>query len=405
MSQLEIFVPETWTLATGDLGASFAWQLRDGAGRVTRAGEGGLASLAPAQHCRIVLPAGRVTLARVRPPTQNRKKFMQALAFAVEDHIMADPETVHVAAGPMLDSGDMPVAIVERTWLRSLVDTLRDVGIKPERAEVETLLAPWQEPAWTLVWRTQGGFLRQGAYAGMALDGGGRQTPPPGLDLALAEVGEKPTSIRVYGDETSQPDVAQWSSVLKVPVEFVGPWSSVPLLSGQGINLLQGEFAPAGAAREWLPRLRPALVLCGVMIAVQVAFSVIDWALLRHEKKTLSASMEQNFRAAFPDAKTIVDAPLQMSRNLAGLRHAAGQADRDDFLPLLAEVAPLLGQDGRTRHLEYRQGSLKLDLTLPDNAAADALRTRLQASPRARLQIEKSGTSGLDAHVTIGGQP
>lgn len=402
---LEIHIPETWTAASPQAGGEFSWQLREGSGRLARSGRAALNALPRAEHCRIVLPAGRVTLASVRPPSHNRRKFMQALPFAVEDRIMADPETVHVAAGPLLENGEMPVAIVERAWLRALLEALRGAGVNPAQADVETLLAPWRENTWSLVWRGQCGFLRQSAHGGLALDGGGGCEPPPGLALAVAEAGVKPESILLYADQAEMPDGERWSSLLGVPVNPAGAWDRSAQGAGGGINLLQGEFAPAGPMRDWLPRLRPALFLLGVMAALQLAFSIADWTMLRYEKNRLTAGMEQNFRAAFPNAKVIVDATLQMGRNLAGLRHAAGQVDRNDFLPLMASVAPLLGSEARLQHLEYQQGALKMNLTLANSAALDALKTRLHAVSGARLEAGKTMPSGLDATLTLGMRP
>ena len=109
--------------------------------------------------------------------------------------------------------------------------------------------------------------------------------------------------------------------------------------------------------------------------------------------------MEQSFRKAFPDAKVIVDAPLQMSRNLAELRHNAGMADQNDFLPLLAQVVPHLGSEARLRSLDYQQENLKIRLVLPDSAAVESLRARL---PQARLTPGNSGPTGLETELTIG---
>lgn len=412
MSQLEIHLPENWPPAPQDEAGSTAaktaisWLVRGTQGNAIRSGEGALGTLPAADGCHIVLPAGRVLLSSVRPPAQNRKKFMQALPYALEDRLMADPESVHVAPGPQLENGEMPVAIVDRAWLRQALDTLRGAGLTPLRAETETLLAPWQEGEWSLVWRGNGGFLRSGPYSGMPLDGGNTQEPPPGLQLALQEAVNKPASIQIHCDGGSIPDTANWTADLGIPVTLVPHppgernWQ---LPAGRTINLLQGEFGPAKANRDWLPRLRPALILVGVLVALHIVFNLVEWGMLRYEKQKLTRSMEQIFLTAFPDAKVIVDAPLQMSRNLADLRHLAGQLDQDDFLPLLAKVTPLLGNEARLRGMEYRQGTLTISLTLANSAAADTLRASLESAlPQARLQAGNPGPSGLEAQLTIG---
>lgn len=404
--QLELHIPQQWPPAQADETATdtrFTWLLRGKQGDIFRRGEGTLAALPAADSCRLIVPASRVLLSQVRPPAQNRKKFMQALSYAVEDRIMADPESVHVAAGPMLENGDMPVAIVERAWLQKTLDLLQQTGIKPVAAETETLLIPWQEGTWTLAWHGNSGTLRQGSYSGLTLDGGDTLQPPPGLRLALENATSRPASIRIHCLENAAPDTAAWSSSLGVPV-IRAEEGKRPALMQHGINLLQGEFSPGNTPPDWLPRLRPAITLIAVLIGVQFSFSLLDWAMLKHEKSQLTASMEQSFRSAFPEAKVIVDAPLQMSRNLAELRHAAGQPDHNDFLPLMASIAPLLGQNSKLHKLEYQQGTLNLRLTLPDSNAVEALRSRLTAMPLARLESGSTSPDGVEIQLNIGAQ-
>jgi general secretion pathway protein L len=71
---------------------------------------------------------------------------------------------------------------------------------------------------------------------------------------------------------------------------------------------------------------------------------------------------------------------LQMQRNLAGLRHAAGVPDEADFLPLLDAAAPLLAAlpAGSTQALHYETGRLDVDIRLGSKADILQLQQRLQ---------------------------
>lgn len=403
MAQLEIRIAENWSPVTHETPGSetsFAWLLRGSDGTTTRTGKGALDALPAAATCRIVVPAGRVLLSSVQLPAQNRKKFMQALPYAVEDRIMADPESVHVAAGEVQENGEMPVAIVDRAWLSQLLESLRGKGLKPDRVEVETLLAPFAADSWTLVWQGNGGFLRQGRYGGIPLDGGDAERPPAALQLAMASAGQPPGSIRVFLDGAEAPNLAAWSSGLGIPVTSAGEWHW-PAAEERGINLLQSEFAPRSTRAEWLPRLRPALRLAALILCLQVAFTAGDWAMLKFEKYRLTSAMEKSFHKAFPDARAIVDAPLQMRRNLAELRHEAGIVGQNDFLPLLARIAPNLGAEARLRSLDYQQETLKIRLTLPNQAAVEQLRAKL---PEAGFAPGNSGPGGIEVELTIGKQ-
>lgn len=403
MSHLEIHIPDNWPPSeeTSVCEATLDWRLRGEQGKVLRTGHGSMSSMPAADQYVIILPASRVLLTSITPPKQNRKKFMQALPYAVEDRIMADPESIHVAPGDVQANGEMPVAIIDREWLRAILDSLRVSGFKPRHAMVETLLAPFTAESWSLIWRGDRGFVRQGLFSGISLDGGDTEHPPAALLLALAGENLKPGSLQIFLEGASLPNLEAWSSASGVSVTAGGEWLRTDS-AGSGINLLQGEFAPRATHAEWLPRLRPVFMLAGLILALQVAFTLGDWAMLKYEKHRLTQSMEKHFRKAFPDAKVIVDAPLQMRRNLAELRRSAGIMDQNDFLPLLASIAPALSSGVHLLGLEYQQERIKIRLVLTNPADLESLRARL---PRhANLDVGNGTSAGLEVELTIGKQ-
>ena len=105
--------------------------------------------------------------------------------------------------------------------------------------------------------------------------------------------------------------------------------------------------------------------------------------------------MEERFREAFPDARAIVDAPLQMQRNLAELRGTAGQMSPSDFMPLLSRVAPALDADsrGNLRAIRYEASQLNLEVAVTNQAAAENLLRRLTDAGLAGQLQSVSGTA------------
>jgi general secretion pathway protein L len=141
--------------------------------------------------------------------------------------------------------------------------------------------------------------------------------------------------------------------------------------------------------------LRLPLILAGLLALLQVGATATEWWLLSREKQHLQAAMEERFREAFPDARVIVDAPLQMQRNLAELRGTAGQVSPSDFMPLLSRVAPALDADSRgsLRAIRYEASQLSLDVTVTDQAAAENLLRRLTDAGLACQLQSVSGTA------------
>jgi general secretion pathway protein L len=115
--------------------------------------------------------------------------------------------------------------------------------------------------------------------------------------------------------------------------------------------------------------------------------------------------MESAFRKAFPDAKSVVDPALQMQRNFADLRRAAGEADASDLVPMLAKLAPALAAIGaKPQSLRFDRGELELDLALGagEPRGREDLANRLRV-PGLSVRVERvaAGPAGPLATVRV----
>ena len=156
------------------------------------------------------------------------------------------------------------------------------------------------------------------------------------------------------------PDGALWGerAGMTVAVTRSRPPLAAPVAPG-AIDLLAGDFARRGAvSAPWrLPRL--AWALAAALVAVQFGATVADGWRLERERRALEAEREAVFRAAVPEAKTVVDPALQMRRNLADLQRSRGRAAANDFLSLAANAAK--GDAAPAARLVYAGGRLEVD--------------------------------------------
>jgi general secretion pathway protein L len=408
MAILQLYVPEEGVSL--DSTHTFAYGLRSNGGELQRSGTGSLTELPRADRLELILPAGLVLLTEVKLPPVRGQKLRQMLPFAVEDQILSDPESVHVAAGARAADGATPVAVIDKAWLKDVLEALRRAKLRADRAIPETCLPELEPQAWTLVWNGRDGFVRTGPALGMALDSVDETLSPLALARAVTEAkvqNRAPQRIifRATDDARSIPNFASWGTTLGAVVVPGKDWEWAPrfLNTADAINFLQGEFAPSSGIRDLVPELKPIWLLAGLVIALQGAATTYDWWRLTREQRALQTDMEKTFRAAFPDAK-IVDAPLQMQRNLADLRRASGAAEPNDFLPLAAKAANLFGPGVKMQAFHYDNGALKADVLLADQNAAEELRSRLTGD-KARIEATTPKDGGVSARVAIGGGP
>lgn len=396
---LQIYIGEAWQQEAAD--TPCPWVLRDVRGQKIRDGSSRLADLPSAANTTVVLAAGYVFLTSLRLPTRQADKMRRLAPYALEAQAMADPEQMHVALGGFREDGMVNVAVMDRDWLVRLLERLQGAGIKPQRIQVETLSAHYRDHEWAVVLKEDGGFVRTGSEAGAVLDLAEAGAVPLGLQLAVEGAGEQlPRNIVVhYQPEMAVPDVAQWAEAFGVPVVRGTAWDWSDLHHAAPLNLLQGEFSPrAQLAAGWQRWQLPCLLLV-LMTVIHGSLSAVDWWRLTREQKQLTQQMAHDFRQAFPEAKVVVDAPLQFKRNLEGLRSAAGKLSPDDFLPLLAKAGPLLvsGNKGRIEQLRYERGELTVEMALPDGQSMQSIQARLAG---AGLKVDKIAVKKQPAGVT-----
>ena len=336
-------------------------------------GEGPLAQLPRrAERVQLVLPAAEVLITRARLPPSARRRAGSVLAYAVEDETLGEPETNQVSWLGAAGDADV-LAVADRQGLQGWHDALAAADIRGYEVHCETLMLPWMTGEWSLAWDGREGFVRTSEFEGTATDCGDRGSPPLSLRLMLDEAktrGEAPTSIAVYATAPdSAPEIEAWQRALGLALRLAEPWDWRTAPPEAGISLAQ-ERARWRLPSGTLARLRPAVWIVGVALAVHALALVVDWTRLAGEQRGLRARMESRFRAAFPEAVAVADPALQMRRKLAEARHAAGQPDSGDFLPMIVSVAAALKQvppDG-LRVASYESGRMTLELASFDAA-------------------------------------
>ena len=357
------------------------WALIDG-GRKLIQGEDRLTELPRhAGHVELVIPAAQVLITRTRLPHAAKRRAGPLLAYAVEEQTVSEPEVNQVTWLGSVGDADA-FAVVNKPGLKRWLDALGTVGIGAYEVHCEILLLPWTAREWSLAWDGREGFVRTGQLEGAATDCGDRASPPLSLRLMLDEAetrNAKPETIALHTTAPdAAPDIEAWERELGVALRLAGPWDWRTAPRDSGVTLMQGR-------RRWyafpriLARLRPAAWIVGGALAIHTLALVTDWALLVNEQRALRQNMELRFRAAFPDAVAVVDPVLQMRRKLGEARHAVGQPDSGDFLPMIEEVAAGLKElpAGGLRTVSYESGRMTFELAAIEEAAVRRMVARL----------------------------
>jgi len=155
-------------------------------------------------------------------------------------------------------------------------------------------------------------------------------------------------------------------------------------------NLLQFDLAPrhrgTRALDQLLRQLRgpawaPARWGLAALLGLQlVGLNALAWQQQRGLAERRGA-MEALLRSSHPQVRAVLDAPVQMAKETAALRVAAGVPGDEDFEPLLAAAAAAW-PDGQppAAQLRFEPGRLSLAAAGWAPPQIDQLRQRLQAA-------------------------
>jgi general secretion pathway protein L len=336
-------------------------------------------------------------------PAGNKRRWQRALPYLAEQYTLTDPEDVHVVPSTSSEPGMISVSVVAKSWLKQLVTASAAAGLPLRRVITETLMPDLPADSWLLVWDGRSGFLRTSQNTGLALDCGNSQTPPLALTLSLAKI-STPKQIQLRMTATSSPtETPKWDLPVPLVPGAVWDWRCAAI-SDTSPNLLWGDFSPPIRLFDGLARLKPALYILLAALFIEVTGSHIEWAKLAHEKNLLTQQTSHIFHGTFGDDSELVNAPLQMQRNLTALRHTAGLADKSDFLSLLDATSQALGplKSGAIRSLNYEAGKLEFDIKLANAAEFKSIEHNLKRNGlQVRISDMHDQGDGTEAKIAL----
>lgn len=399
-----ILTPSDFSLAPADgPGGQMDW-VRSADGRQT--GEHGrcAASLLPTDtEVVLVLPVRALSWHRLALPKVAASRLRAALDGLLEERLLADTADLHFALEPGGRPGQtLWVAACDKAWLRGWLQTLESAG-RPVTRIVPAL------------WPTATGDGDHGETVHWAHDEGDRVWLATATPLGIRCVPLRERGSSTFGDAgdsafgglgpatTSGTDDLLFDADPATTVWYADP--SVTALAEQvcnqrfepmpppvwllrcaqsGWNIAQFDLSLSSGARRGqqlrqtlrqlrqAPAWRPARWgLAAVLVANLLGLNVAAW----NERQQLAAkrqAVRQTLQQTFPQVTLVLDAPLQMQRELDQLQQAGGQLSPRDLEAMLSA----LGQGGgiaSAQRITYSPGQLRLEAADADLRNAQAL--------------------------------
>lgn len=342
--------------------------------RVLRHATGAAATLsAHAGEVVAVIPYSRLSWLTVQlPPGSQGARLRLVLNGLLEDRLLDEVEQLHLALPPDIETtartgGETLVAVCDKAWLRQALAPLDAAGLTVQR------LVPELAPSDTPVLHVMG----EPDHAHCVLcHANGVTLLPPNTAQWQAFAAFNANDLQIQSEPAM---VARVQSTLQRQPLLQSAAQRWVAATQCGWDLAQGEWAQ-GRAQRWqrlaqaawqalrhAPAWRPVRWGLAALLAVQVVgLNALAWrehAALNEQHLAL----QQILKTTFPSVTVIIDAPLQMQREINVLQQKSGAASQTDLEPLLAALASTLPTGQLPTQLHYANQTLRVHGITPTN--------------------------------------
>jgi len=364
------------------------WALFDASHRVVRTGRSARTGWPAADDVEAVIGAARGRVVTISLPPVPALRLPAAARYALEDQLAGAADDSHIAPATQSADGSLRVAIIEDAWMHSFVAASLKSGIQWRKVMLESDLA--QPPpggwCWCAAAADQPGFVRTAIGATIAVSPVRGNSLPDEITVALAgSRAQRPRAVRADIAGATPALMAHARETTGVEFSAGAPWrwhAASPAAFSAAIDLQSGAFGtlPSAQRIDLVRWLRPALLIAACAVGVHVLASVGQWLWLHWQSSDLRRDLATVARTAAPDAPADLAPATAIARRDASLRHSAGLAAADDFVPLLARAAPVLSRlpPGATRSLRYADGHVVVDLQKLDATQLSRVQQDLQ---------------------------
>jgi general secretion pathway protein L len=230
--------------------------LLDKSGRTQRAGRSALALLPRATSTVLMVAARDLLMMPATLPPLRGPRLRQALPNIVEDQLIQDPQTCHIAVDPQpLAGGRHLLAIIDRGWFRFIYEAFQSAGHRSVRAVPVTRCLPQAPLSDTPVEIPETVAADEPALAGAGA--GGVATALPGVAPVVAPnvASVVPMVAAVLGAVVQTAPALLLEGAVEAPAASVVPRVELAIARGaQG----EGMAVPASAVNSTLGALAGA---------------------------------------------------------------------------------------------------------------------------------------------------
>jgi general secretion pathway protein L len=309
-----------------------------------------------------VVPVQAVSWHRVTLPkgmALATPRLRSALEGLLEEELLDDTEAVHLALEPGARPGEAAwVATCDRAWLRNTLQLLETAGrpvtrivpeFAPEGAAALVAMGDPQQPV--VVASSQEGVLPLPlTHAAGALLPALPEDAPRLAEPAVAALAEQVLQQKFSLQQAPQ----RWLQSARTRWDLAQfEFASSP--RARAFKKIATSWGDVLRSPSWRPARWAAVLLVAINLLGLNAWAWKERASMEDKRETVRRTL----RETFPQVRVIVDAPVQMEREVAMLRQQTGVASPRDLDAMLAALAAALPAGRTPSSLEYTGSELR----------------------------------------------
>ncbi len=363
----------------------------------------------------VLVPAGETSTLTCDLPAKGAR-LRAALPFALEEQVADEIENLHFAPGLRRSSGDLPVVVVAHDKMRAWLDRLQDAGIRPARLVPEDHGLAFVPNTLSLLVAEDQIVFNDGTNLEFVMQG---VTPTDALMAAgmLGDEGDSEESedvskhLLVYCEPTDEQRFENdWMNLrqhldsvdIHLLPDGVLPRLAVTVASGNGVNLLQGDYGERTDMGAIFKPWRYAAMLLLAFGVLAIAGKAIDYFRLSSEEAALKEQFTAEYRKIRPDDTREVLDPIG---TVTSIRRSfgAGSSAPAVFLPSLQQLAIAMeaNKEAEILAISYRAGVIDVRLSAPDVATLDSIQKSVSQSSRFTASIQSTDRVGDQVNSRI----
>ena len=334
-----------------------------------------------------VVPASLLSWHAVTLPkgiSSSSPRLRAILDNLLEDRLLDEPANLHLAlAAGSAGSGPVWVAACDKSWLRGHLQALEASGrpvarivpeFAPETGALQVHVIGEPDSAEVVATGQDVAGVLRAPFGPVAF----ALLPPQAPEAEILVLAEP--AVAALAEDFLQRKVTlltrpqRWLDAARAPWDLAqfdmassGRSRTVKKISGVGRDFLQ--------APSWRPARWGVLLLLIANVAGLNAWAFKE----RSAQQWRRAAIGQTLTQTFPGVQVVVDAPLQMEREVAVLRQATGAASDRDLEAILVALASATPAGNSATALGYSSGELRLKGLVAAGSDAAGLNTQLAA--------------------------